>query len=54
MSESARPDPSASFPPPGPPPPLDEVPVYDRGTPGGGRRAVVLTAVVALEALRYE
>ena len=33
----------------GPPPPFgDEVPVYDRGTPGAGRRAIVLAAVVAL------
>jgi hypothetical protein len=28
--------------------PVDDVPVYDRGTAGGGRRPVVLAAVVAL------
>ncbi len=32
-----------------PPPPFaGEVPVYDRGTPGAGRRTIVLAAVVAL------
>jgi hypothetical protein len=33
----------------GPPPPMmDEVPVYDRPTPGAGRRNLVLAAVIAL------
>ena len=58
MSDSDKPRPPSGLPafgsppsgtePLGPPPPLDEVPVYDRGTPGGGRRTVVLAAVVAL------
>ena len=35
--------------PMGPPPPMmDEVPVYDRPTPGAGRRNLVLAAVIAL------
>jgi hypothetical protein len=38
----------AGLPPPGPTQPLGEVPIYDRGTPGAGRRTVVLAAAAAL------